>query len=118
VHDGFRVAAVAELVAECGQLGADRFKIVDLAVEDDGDTAVLVIHRLVATLRVDHRQPAVAQRDAGGEVEAVAVRAAMGNGVGHGPDGLDGGGRPVALGEESCQAAHARSSDGVCRGPA
>ena len=52
-------------------------EVVDLAVEDDDDGAVLVVQRLLAGREVDDRQAAVAEADARREVQAALVRAAV-----------------------------------------
>ena len=52
------VAPVAEHMSRRSQHVAQRLEIVDLAVEHDADRAVLVVHRLLATLRIDDRQSA------------------------------------------------------------
>ncbi len=106
VDDGFRVAAVAEDVAEGGQFVAQRLEIVDLAVEDDGDAVVLVIHRLLAAGGVDDGQAAVAQGYAGLQVKAFAIRPAMGDGVGHGFYGRVRGGGGRVLVQDPGYAAH------------
>ena len=59
-------------------VGAERLVVVDLAVEDDLDRAVLVADRLVAAGQVDDRQPAVDQADARLLPEAFGVGAAVG----------------------------------------
>ena len=48
------------------ELGAQLAEVVDLAVEDDADRAVLVEDRLVAARQVDDRQAAHPQGDARG----------------------------------------------------
>ncbi len=59
------------------QRGAQFGVVVDLAVEDDDDRTVLVVHRLLAAADVDDREPPVAKPHARLGVEAVAIRAAM-----------------------------------------
>jgi hypothetical protein len=51
--------------------------VVDLAVEDDDHRAVFVEQRLLAGGDVDDRQPPVAEADAGLDVQAALVRAAV-----------------------------------------
>jgi hypothetical protein len=70
-------------VAERRQLCHQRLKIIDLAVEDDANRAVLVELRLVAGHEIDNRQSPVPQPDPRGKVETVAVRSAMGDDLGH-----------------------------------
>ena len=57
--------------------GIEFLEVVDLAVEDDDDGAVLVEQRLLAGRDVDDRQAAVAEADARLEVQAALVRAAV-----------------------------------------
>ena len=68
------------------ELPAQRQVVVDLAVEDDLDGAVLVGHRLVGGRReVDDRQPAEAEADVAlrRQPEALAVRPAVHHRVAH-----------------------------------
>ena len=58
-------------------------EVVDLAVEDDPDRAVLVAERLIAGRQIDDAEPPVAEADAGADVEAVRVGAAMRDRRGH-----------------------------------
>ena len=73
MDDGFRVAPIAENVTQAGQLLADCFKIVDLAVEHDGNGAVLVIHRLLAAGGIDDGKPPVTKCETRFEVEALTI---------------------------------------------
>jgi hypothetical protein len=57
--------------------------VVDLAVENDPDGAVLIEDRLVTSGQVDDREPAHPQTDTVAEVVAVVVRAAMHHLVAH-----------------------------------
>ena len=79
VHDDFRVGVRPEPVPAALELGAQRRKVVDLAVEDDPHRVVFVRQRLLAGGDVDDAQPAVGEADAFAEIEAVGVRAAMGD---------------------------------------
>src|SRR5579863_10683266 len=78
-------------VAERDQLLAQTLEIVDLAIEDDLHRTVLVAHRLVPGRQIDDRQSPMSEPDtmcprAGGRlVEALIVRAAMCDGIGHAP---------------------------------
>ena len=60
--------------------------VVDLAVEDQPERVVLVGHRLVAGGEVDDAETAEPEADGvvRGDVEAVGVGAAVGDGGGHG----------------------------------
>src|SRR5690606_32218496 len=86
----------AKAAAHGLELGADGLEVVDLAVEDDADGAVVAVHRLVAGREVDDGEPAVPEADARAEMKAVAVGAAMGEDVVHPPHqpAVD---RPAAL---------------------
>ena len=77
MNDHLGVAARVEYVAERLQLRDQLLVVVDLAVEDDDDRAVLVVERLLARGEVDDRQSAVAKPDARLEVQPLAVRTAM-----------------------------------------
>ena len=94
-----RGKAVAAAYQPLTQLGM----IVELAVEDDADLAVLVPHRLVAGGEIDDRQPAMTEEDMPQlvDIKAVAVRAAMRQSSGH-PIQID----PAAPARESGQPAH------------
>src|SRR5438309_5401374 len=95
-----------EDVAGLLKLGAYLPEIVDFAIVGDGEFAVGGDHWLEAALEVDDREAAVAEADAWRGPHPAAVRAAMGERVGHGADPrrLDGLGN-VGV-EEACNAAH------------
>ena len=59
------------------ELGAQPLEVVDLAVEDDPDGAVLVVDRLVAAGEVDDREPAHPERGAVPREPALPVGPAM-----------------------------------------
>jgi hypothetical protein len=89
VHDDFGVGVAAEHVAPAQQFLADGLEVVDLAVEDDLDVAVLVGHGLAAVFgEVDDAQSAVAEGDMVVAVVAVLIRAAVPDGIGHFRDQL------------------------------
>ena len=71
------VAVGAEAVALRLQLGAELPVVVELAVLDDDDAAVLVRDRLVAGLEVDDRQPAGGETDGAVDVDAARVGPAV-----------------------------------------
>ena len=80
----FGVAARPEDVPFRDQLLAQRQVVVDLAVEGDGDGAVLVVHRLRAVLReIDDREAAVSEGHRPGAEVAAAVGTAVRDDVGH-----------------------------------
>jgi hypothetical protein len=60
--------------------------VVDLAVENDPATPVLVRHRLMPTIDVDDRESAMAKGDGIPHVVTLTVRTSMAQTVGHLPD--------------------------------
>jgi hypothetical protein len=77
VNDHFGVTAGVEGMAERLQFGDERLVVVDFAVEDDADSFVFVIKRLLAGGEVDDREATVAKPDAGFKMQAAFVRAAV-----------------------------------------
>ena len=77
VHEHLGVATRAERVAGALELVHELAVVVDLAVLDDDDRAVLVRDRLVAAGQVDDREPARGDADALVRVHALRVGAAM-----------------------------------------
>jgi len=77
VDDDLGVALGAEAVAQRLELGHEFLEVVDLAVKDDADAAVLVEKRLLAGGDVDDRQAAVAKAQARLDVQAAFVGAAV-----------------------------------------
>src|SRR3546814_14293630 len=73
MHDDLGVADAAEHMAQIPQLAGQILEVVDLAIVDNRDAAVLVVHRLLAAGEVDDQQPAVAAADALGEMVAFRV---------------------------------------------
>src|SRR5204863_5750580 len=67
----------AEAMTEARKLGDQLAVVVDLAIEYDADAAILVVQRLLARLQVDDRQAAMAEADAGVDVNADFVGTAM-----------------------------------------
>ena len=86
VHDDFGVRVRPEAMSAAFELGAQRRKVVDLAVEDDPHRVVFVRQRLLPGRNVDDAEPAMGEPDALAEVEAVRVRAAMRDAVAHRSD--------------------------------
>ena len=73
-----------EAVAQRFQLDPQLLKVVDLAVVDHDEPAIFSGHGLVpGRTEVDDRQTAVTQAHGPVGVDAVAIRPAMGDGVGH-----------------------------------
>ena len=77
VNDDFGVAARMEPVTGGREFRDQRLIVVDLAVEDDADRAVLVVQRLLARREIDDRESAVPESDARREVHSAFVRAAV-----------------------------------------
>ena len=65
------------------ELGAQRAVVVDLAVDDRGDAAVLGVERLVAARDVDDRQPRVGEGDGPDAPERLAIRTAVAERLDH-----------------------------------
>jgi hypothetical protein len=95
----------AEGVAGRLELGAERGVVVDLAVLDHDDAAVLVGDRLVAALEVDDRQPPRGQPRAADEHLPRAVGAAVRERVAHRPQHARIDGAPVAA-DDAADPAH------------
>ena len=108
VDDDLGVATGAEHVAQRLQFGAQLAEVVDLAVEHHDDVAVLVDHRLLAGGEVDDRQAAVAEADAGLDVQLALVGAAVVLGLVHA--------RAAAAGRSSRVAASIENSDDSAHG--
>ena len=109
VHEHFRVRGAAEPMTPALELAPQISMVVDLAVEDDVDTAVLVGHRLVPCGReVDQRQPAVDELAPVVAVVPLAIRTAVSEQRRHpgGPAGRAAQGDGV---EPARDAAHVRS---------
>jgi hypothetical protein len=87
MNDRLAVSGGAQRVPALDELGSQLGEVVDLAVEDRLDLAVLVEHRLGAAADVDDAQPPHAQGHAGLDVQTVIIGPAMLDGVGHGAQG-------------------------------
>ena len=84
VQEALGVGAAVELIALGLELGAKLLEVVDLAVEDDDDAAVLVGHGLSASLgQVEDRQAAEAQGNAAVDKLTAHVGTAMDDAVHH-----------------------------------
>ena len=83
VDDHLGIAMRPEDVAFRLKLPRQFLEVVDLAVVDDDDRAILVEERLLAGGQIDDREPAVAEADARGDVEARIVGSAMAQAVVH-----------------------------------
>ena len=77
VHDRLRIAVRAEAMPPRLEPRAQLAEVVDLAVEDGADRAVLVRDRLMAALDVDDREAADPERGARPDPPASLIGAAM-----------------------------------------
>src|SRR5438128_9366964 len=77
MNDGFCVAVCIKGVAKLLQLFAKFAVVIDLAIENNPGSAILIVDRLLAAFHIDDRQPSHAQAHTLVEVEAVIIRAAM-----------------------------------------
>ena len=104
VQDHLAVALALEAVAAL-EAAPQLAEVVDLAVEDEPQRAVLVRHRLARGVgEVDDREPPMAEPDRAFEVNALAVRPAVRERPGHGAYHL-GRGRPTPA-QHAANAAH------------
>ena len=102
-------------MAERLQFRHELLKVVDLAVEDDADAAVLVEERLLTGGDVDDRQTAMPEAEAGLDVDAALVGTAVVLGFVH---PLQRGAIDVALAagvEDAGDAAHGGSASAAVR---
>src|SRR5258705_6469069 len=81
------------------QVGSELPVVVDLAIEDDPDAAVLVADGLVAAREVDDAEAAHPHAEGTGQVASSAVRAAVDQDVGHPLQDI-GVNRPLSLSAE------------------
>jgi hypothetical protein len=65
VHERFRVAMGSVNVTAGLELASQFDVVVDLSIEDDPDSSVLVGHRLGAAFEIDDAEPTVPQHDVG-----------------------------------------------------
>ena len=85
VHQDLGVGVAVEDVASGLELGAELLEVVDLAVEDNRDLAVIARHGLGASLgKVENRKTAEAKRDVIDDVLTAHIRTAMDNAIHHG----------------------------------
>src|SRR5579862_8786183 len=100
------VAARGKAVAGELQLATQGVMVVNLAVEDDGNRAVLVGNRLVTPGNVDDAQTPHAQRYAWRNKIAIRIGTAMRYGIAHGADAAPSVIRRQLDAGKSCYAAH------------
>src|SRR5205807_1590955 len=80
------VAARAKVMSFAKQRLSQGGVVIELAIENDADVAVLIRHRLMPAGDVDDAQTTDAERDTVGHIASAIVRTAMCQRVGHGPD--------------------------------
>src|SRR5260221_10563910 len=81
VNDDLGIRMGAEAMSPVRQLCRKGLEIVDLAIERDDNGVVLVEQRLLAPGDADDGEPAMAETDGARQMEAAAVRTAMGDAV-------------------------------------
>ena len=86
MDENLRVALGAERVAALLQVGAKLSVVVDLAVQDDREAAVLVVDRLITGLEVDHAKPLDPEHSLIGSMDSPRVRAPVNLTVAHSLD--------------------------------
>src|ERR1700722_6681528 len=86
VDDHLGVGGRVEAVARGFQVTSQFPVVVDFAVEDDPDRAILVVDWLVPGREIDDAEPPHAERDAGVHPDTLVVRAAMADDGAHAVD--------------------------------
>ena len=109
MDDRFRVAGGLEDVAAPLQVAPQLLVVVDLAVEDDPDGAVLVRDRLEAVAQIDDAEAAHADGDAVADVDALIVGTAVRHDAAHRADLVLTNGLSVPP-DYACDAAHGKFS--------
>lgn len=109
MDEDFGIGVGAEVVAAGFEAGAEFEVVVDFAVEDDLEVAVLVGDGLPAAFEVDDGEAEVAEGGGAFLEVAVAVGAAVEDAVAHGAD-QSGVGGAMAIGHKSGDSAHKRGS--------
>ena len=87
MNDRLSVAVRAVGVTACDQSLPQFAMVVDLAINDDLDDAILVADGLVARGKVDDAQSAHADTHRALRIDALIVRSPMGNDFAHSPQG-------------------------------
>src|SRR5262249_26303794 len=86
MHDDFSVGFCAESVAARSQSIAQTLIVVNLAVENDPDRAVLIGKRLSAAAEVDDTEPSMPKTSGALRINSESVRSAMADDGGHSLD--------------------------------
>jgi hypothetical protein len=107
MEDHLAIAPRAKRVSPGQQLRSEFPEVVDLAVRDQRDAAVLVAHRLIGLgTEIDDRQAAMAERARAVAPETFGIGAAVADRVGHAPNGLEIGGGAAIVRKKSADSAH------------
>jgi hypothetical protein len=107
LENDFGVAPGSKARSGVRKLAPELAKVVDLAVEHDGQVAALVPHGLIGPARkVDDAEPPVPEADFSRHLDSATIGAAMGKGVGHRFEGRAVGRRPGSEAERAYEAAH------------
>ena len=83
VQDGFDVAVSRKLMAPCYELPAKLYVVVNLAVGNDRQRAILVVKRLPTAGEVDYAEAPHRQRHIRVREKALAIRSTMTQAVVH-----------------------------------
>src|SRR5712691_7689542 len=106
VNDHLSVSAGVEAVATSFQRRAQLWEVVDLPIEDDPNSSVLVVDGLMPRRQIDDTQPAHAQRGTPLSVDSFVVRSAVHDGLAHLMDVCTAG-QIVMLGtDDACYSTH------------
>ena len=106
VDDRLGIAPRTEAMAAGDQVATQLVMIVDLAVENDLDRAVLIPDRLLPAGDIDDREPAHAERDLRSDEVPAIVGSAMDDRVAHGAHGATGRFGPELPPRKARNAAH------------
>jgi len=107
VNEAFAIPSVLKPVASMDEIAAELAVVVEFAVDDGPDAAVLVVQRLTPAGRVDDHQPAMTQGRSPLVVLTDVVRAPMGQEAKHALEAVMLFGSQVFGGDDSGYAAHA-----------
>src|SRR5687767_12953881 len=83
MEDAFRIGTRPELVSTLEQVRIQVGEIMRFAIEDDPERLVFVGNGLVAAFDVDNGEPPHTQSHARFQMEAITIRSAVDDGLGH-----------------------------------
>src|SRR5216684_5233467 len=106
MNDGLCIRERAEHMPARNQLVPQVAVAVDLAVEGDPDRRVFVAHRLVTAGHVDDAEAANTEAERSAQVNALVVRAAMSQALGHRPNQVGGRWLSASVAVHPADAAH------------